>query len=298
MNNTTKPNQKRKHKATRYKTKDYHSDVVKKRPKTIPPSPNTLVVSPSQPTITSFLIESQPQEQTTQLKVEDYFKVPTSKNGFNLLSLRRSFHIIKTNVNIVGLIKKNVLNNNIVKWTVQSKLPRHRTRTTNSIRENNATIVPSITNESLCSNNISRDYHRLYVEDYILLNVGNPIKVLIPVKATKKKYKANMFDPKFLICLQQIEAPITQIGSDSNRFYVISCIIKSSPNRNDAISGIDRITLQNGFKGNQNFGCLLEIEDTDVIPLLKWRDVLNGGREGLQVSNNYNDYIKKNIQQI
>ena len=62
-------------------------------------------------------------------------------------------------------------------------------------------------------------------------------------------------------------------------------MIKSSPNRNDAISGMDRMTIQNGCKGNQNFGCLVQIEDTDVAPSLKWRDVLNGGKEGLQVSN-------------
>ena len=100
-----------------------------------------------------------------------------------------------------------------------------------------------------------------------------------------------MFDPKFLTCLQQIDAPLTKIGADSNVFCVMTCITKSCPNRNDAISGIDRITMQNGFKGNQNFGCLLDIEDSDVVPLLKWRDVLNGGREGLQVSECFKKHI-------
>ena len=149
MDNKALSIQKRKHKATRYKTKDYHTDVVHKRLKTDPSLRKTLVVaSPSQPTITSFLVESQEVHKITQLKVEDYFKVPLPKNGFNLLSLRRSFHSIKTNVNVVGLIKKNVLNDNIVKWTAQSKLPHHRTRTSLSIRSNNVTTVPLITNES------------------------------------------------------------------------------------------------------------------------------------------------------
>ena len=49
-------------------------------------------------------------------------------------------------------------------------------------------------------------------------------------------------------------APITQIGGPTNRFCVLSCVIKSSPNRTNAISGVDKITFQKGYKGNQNFG--------------------------------------------
>ena len=107
MNTSTKFNEKRKHKASRYNTKDYHSDVVNKRQKTKLSSSKKRLTSNSQSTITSFLaVESQQKEPSIQLKTEDYFKVPQSKNGFNLQSLRRSFYSIKTNANIVGLIKK------------------------------------------------------------------------------------------------------------------------------------------------------------------------------------------------
>ena len=283
MKTVTQVNEKHKHKASQYNTKDYHSNVVNKRHKTNLPSTTNTVSSNSQSTITSFLVETPPKEATTQLKIEDYFKVPPSKNGFNLLSLRRSFYSIKTNANIVGLIKKNVVNKNIVKWTVQSKLKNQRTRTSLSSIHNQVTTVPPITNESISNSIISRNYHRLYIEDFILLNVGDCIKVLIPEKDLKKKNKSYSFDPKFISCLKEIDAPMTQIGGDKNRFYVLTCVVRSSPNRHQALSGIDKVTFQKGFNGNQNFGCLVDVEDTNFIPLLKWRDVLNGKRDGLQV---------------
>ena len=288
--NKTQASEKRKHKASRYNTKDYHSDVVKKRQKTTTPSAsNQVVTSPSsQPSITSFLIEaSGSHEQSIELKNEDYFKVPSYKKGFNLLSLRRSFPSTKTNVNIVGLIKKNVLNNNVVKWSVQSKLCSLRASRSNTTRNQNENNIPSITTESLSTNIISRNYHRLYVEDFILLSVGDRIKVLIPDKALRNKTKSKYaFDTKFISCALEVDAPITQIGAINNRFHVLSCEVMSSPNRTQSLSGIDRSTFQNGFKGNQNFGSLVRVEDSDYIPLLKWRDILNGRRDGLQVSKN------------
>ena len=287
MNNPTQYTEKRKHKASRYGTKDYHSDVINKRPKYNKPSPETTATSNSQSSITSFLVSnSHSNEQSLQLKNEEYFKVPPSKKGFNILSLRRSFYSIKTKPNIVGLIKKNVLNNNIVKWTVQSKIATRPTRTSLSTLERNRTaVVPPIVNEAHTDSIISRNYHRLYIEDYIVLNVGDCIKVLIPEKAMKKKNKVHSFDTKFLSILSEIDdATMTQIGGPTNRFFVLSCIIKSCPNRTLAINGIDRVTFQLGYNGNQNYGCLLSVEDSNIEPLLKWRDVINGRREGLQVS--------------
>ena len=99
-------NVKRSHKATRYSSKDYHSDVVNKRQKTSNASPININTPNSQSSITSYLVENKKKPETTQLKIEDYFKVPSSKNGFNILSIRRSFYSIKTNANIVSLIKK------------------------------------------------------------------------------------------------------------------------------------------------------------------------------------------------
>ena len=58
---------------------------------------------------------------------------------------------------------------------------------------------------------------------------------------------------------------MTQICSESNVFYVISWVIKSPPNLDDTISGTDRIELQNMLEENQKFGCLLDIEDSNVI---------------------------------
>lgn len=69
--------QKHKHKATHFKTKDYHTNAANKCLKINLSLCNALIgASYSQPAITLFLIESQEQDKTMQLRVEDYFKVP------------------------------------------------------------------------------------------------------------------------------------------------------------------------------------------------------------------------------
>ena len=79
MNTSTQFNEKCKHKASCYNTKDYHSNVVNKRQKTNPSSSKKTVTSNSQSTITSFLVvNSQQKEPSIQLKTEDCFKVPQS----------------------------------------------------------------------------------------------------------------------------------------------------------------------------------------------------------------------------
>ena len=121
MNNRTISNNNREHKAKRYNTKDYHNNVVKKRKKSIVSLSKTGVTVQAQPSITTFLVEAEPHEQQSiELKKEEYFKVPDAKKWFNIFSLCCSFLSIKTNDpnSIVGMIKKNALNNNIVKWTV------------------------------------------------------------------------------------------------------------------------------------------------------------------------------------
>ena len=52
----------------------------------------------------------------------------------------------------------------------------------------------------------------------------------------------------------ELDAPMTQIGGDENRFHVLSCIVRSNLNRHQALSGVDKVTFKNGFNGNQNVG--------------------------------------------
>ena len=271
MSNQTYCNEKRKHKASRYNTKDYHNDVVKKRKKTIKASSKTPITQPTQRTITTFLVEAEPHEhKPIDLKTEEFFKVPEAKKGFNFLSLRRSLPSIKTNVNIVGLIKKNVLNNNIVKWSIQPKIGIQRTTRSVVSNDNVRNVNMSNNNTSLGNYLISRDYHRLYVEDFILLKVGDPIKVLIPAKTVRKKSNNKCsFDKKFISCVLETDFPATHIGNKNNSFHVLSCNIKSCPNRNQALVGIDKVSLHNGFSDNQNYGYLLTVDNSNHIPLLK-----------------------------
>ena len=105
---------KRSHKPTKIKTKDYHDQVVKKQ-RTQHKSKATKLSKnhQSQSIITSFLSSN----KQTSLKEEDYFIVPSSVDRFNLLSLRQHFHSVKTKSNIIALIKKYVIQNNTIPST-------------------------------------------------------------------------------------------------------------------------------------------------------------------------------------
>ena len=151
---TSSPN-KRSHKPTKIKTEDYHDQVVKKRrtqhkSKATKPSKN----HQSQSIITSFL---SPNKQTS-LKEEDYFIVPSSVDGFNLLSLRRHFHSVKPKSNIIALIKKHVIHNNTIPSTqkVVSNTKRYSQRHTLPIA-----VIPQQKKYMHLDNRIVIDCHLL-----------------------------------------------------------------------------------------------------------------------------------------
>jgi hypothetical protein len=102
-NTSTVTSNKRNHNASKIKTEDYHNEVVKKRRT----SNQTPTIKKTQHTITTFISCN----KQTSLKEEKYFTVPSNIDGFNLHSLRRHFHSVRTKTNIIALIKKSVINN-------------------------------------------------------------------------------------------------------------------------------------------------------------------------------------------
>jgi hypothetical protein len=249
---------------------------------------------PNQASIKSYLSTSTTTTKQSKLKVEEYFKLPDPSKGFNLPSLRRHFLTTTLKPNIVTIIKKTVQHNNVIPWRPapkKSTAPRSSSR----IQANNISIidakkkvVPSVhASSSVSSSTFNPDpsVHRCYLEDFISLPVGSNITILLPIKeCSKAKKVAPSFDIKFVKLVEEFDFERTCIGEESNAFYVINATIKASPNRNQALSGIDRQSLQEGLYGNKKFGCIVSVLDSDIYPLVMWRDVLNGRRKGLQVS--------------
>jgi hypothetical protein len=124
------------------------------------------------------------------------------------------------------------------------------------------------------------------VEDFIGLTVGTNITLLIPKKIlnlSKKKKGSKRIDDKLIKVVESLDPPLTQIGGLNDLYYAVEASIASTPNRDAAYSGIDRISLKNGLHGTQKYGAVLSIRGSSITPLIKWRDVLNGGKEGIQV---------------
>ena len=112
---------------------------------------------------------------------------------------------------------------------------------------------------------------------------------------SKKKKGSKRIDDKIIKIVDLIEPPLTRSGGVNDLYYVVKASIASTPNRDAAYSGIDRISLKNGLHGTQKYGSLLSIEGCAITPLIKWRDVLNGGKDGIQVRyhNAFNDAFTK-----
>ena len=105
---------KRKHKAPKIKTEDYHDRIAKKRRiSNTSKAAKTSSKKKYQTTITHFNLTKTP----LTLKEEQYFINPSNVDGFNLLSLRRHFNSFMHKSNIVALMKKSIINNNTLPST-------------------------------------------------------------------------------------------------------------------------------------------------------------------------------------
>ena len=265
------------HKAPKIKTEDYHDRVVKKRRtvnKTKATKPSS--TKKSQSTIVNFL---SPNNKVPSLKEEDYFIVPPNIDGFNLFSLRRHIHSIKTKPNIVALIKKCVIHNNINPSTQKSSPTKRYSQRS------------LITNKIVNTNQKKNDFvyldsrlNRCYLEDFIALPCGTHICILVPRKevvSTKKSIKC--VDEKLISIINTTVPPLTQLGGTKDIYYIINATISTTPNRDASITGIDRASMKAGLHGSQKFGSLIKVEGCGITPLIKWRDVLNGCKDGIQV---------------
>ena len=260
-------------------------------------SPSNTASQPStqrQSAITSFLKDT---NNTNAFPIEEYFHVPAPNLGFNIGSLRRHFYTMKHNANIIAVIMKTILNNNIIPWQ-PSTIPKTNTsRLSKRIKQSDAnklvqaqlnvidvTCLDKNSSPIIVPFSPSSSLHRCYVEDFIMLPIKSEITILLPVrKNSKKTVTPPSYDVKFLKIIEEQEFEKTSIGGEKNIFHIIPATIISSPNLDQASCGIDRITFLQGLNGNSKFGCTVRVEGSNLEPLVKWRDVLNGRCTGLQV---------------
>ena len=128
--------------------------------------------------------------------------------------------------------------------------------------------------------------HRCYVEDFICLPRGTSINLLVPQKlvvSMKKKKYCKGIDQKLMLVVDIVVPPLTQIGATKDLYYIIKATIASTPNLDASHTGIDRQSIKAGLHGTQKYGSLLSIIGCDISPLIKWRDILNGCKDGIQV---------------
>lgn len=107
----------------------------------------------------------------------------------------------------------------------KSTAPRSSNRIFNTTQTNKTTIPSRGPSSSQFSSMFNPEtcVHRCYLEDFIKLDVGSNITILLPIKECSKAHKvAPTFDSKFLMLIELFEFERTCIGEQTNAFYVIN----------------------------------------------------------------------------
>ena len=188
-------------------------------------------------------------------------------------------------------MQKNIQNNHVNPWNPSNKKPHH-TRWSNRIENRRSMIKQSCATSKqkhTCSSATvftpSGSINHCFVEDFIQLQDGSALTILLPLKEYEiSKNVVPTFDTKFLKLIDIFQFEITQVGDTNNLCYVINAIILSSPNRDHALSGIDKVSLKEGLNGNKKYGSIVSVNDNcSIHPLIKWNDVLNGRRNRMMI---------------
>ena len=128
--------------------------------------------------------------------------------------------------------------------------------------------------------------NRCYVEDFIGLSSGSSVVILVPqrqVLCKKKNVSLKLVDDKLVQIVEFVKPPILQMGGPKDIYYAINATILSTPNRDASFTGIDRVSLKAGLHGTQKYGSIVKVDGCTITPLIKWRDVMNGCKDGIQV---------------
>ena len=162
-----------------------------------------------------------------------------------------------------------------------------------SKRYSQRSILPALINQTNKQQNyyshLNSSFNRCYVEDFISLPRGTSINLLIPqklVESMKKKKYSKGIDQKLMLVVDIMVPPLTQIGTSKDLYYIVEAMIALSPNQDASHTGINRQSIKAGLHGTQKYGSTLNIIGCNISPLIKWRDILNGCKDGIQVRYN------------
>ena len=160
----------------------------------------------------------------------------------------------------MSVIQKTVQINNIIPWNPSMKKlseTRSSDRIHNVIRKKmslSASLKKKKQTASSTMFNPRGSIHLFFLEDFINLLDGSSVIILLPlIDCEISKKIAPTFDAKFLKLIENFEFKLTQVGDTANLFHAINATIFSSPNRDQALTGIDRLSLQEVLNRNKSF---------------------------------------------
>ena len=224
---------------------------------------------------------------TRRKKSDSYYKV--TSNRLNL-AFRTSSKVDVDYTNMLPQISKEINGNfNLVyKRRITTHRRSNRNRISLNVDSNSNAYSNPFDNQSLTSDNeieiapnspdpelILCKYLRCYVEDFMLRSVGERLLVLIP------SHYSTMSTTKWL-GLFESDISSSPVEFTNHQFVGYTGVVSTNPFFDNVSNGMHLSDYQSGF-GTHNYGCHITFsEDTESI-LITWQEVLDGGKNGLQV---------------
>ena len=88
-------------------------------------------------------------------------------------------------------------------------------------------------------------------------------------------------DQKLMLVEVVVIPPLTQIGTSNDLCYIAEATIEFIPNKDASYAGVDRQHSKGGLHSMHNFVFSLDIIGCNMLPLIKWRGMLNGFKDGM-----------------
>ena len=235
------------------------------------------------------------------------YSIVAPSKGFDLSIIRSdSFDPSSYKQNIASIISR-ASQFSFIDFVPESISPRSNDRTSDhclntrvGVSMNQQSTITSFLSSPHCSStsidprftvstsSLLIDKSRCLVEDFMLLPKDKPVIILLPKLAESRR--------KFISNITRF--PVTQFGTvRSTKYYVIKGFVKSNVKYDackDSLLTVSEVKSAFSLKRNNGYGVTIQVsEDCVTIPrnnvskndtmLIKWIDVLNGGKTGIQV---------------
>ena len=209
--------------------------------------------------------------------------IPPPENGILFNEIRSSyFNDFHHSSNILTIIGMKI--NSSYHTNTSSRFNRKSSNSIPSTRSNSTPLGHHLHPSIIQEDDPLSAYNRCFVEDFMMLEFGQSVVLLIPVNS----HNDNIEYISMINTLQPEEYKFYN-STRATKYYIFFGDVYKNPSLDSVANGIELRDLKDGF-GHQNDGVYINLQNTNSEScnfthrtIVKWIDVLNGRCNGLQI---------------